>query len=184
MSKQVSITDYRNVSDWFYLVTATILIDLIAVFLTKYPGNPPIFKTGALDDWYTKFTTTAVLSDVTSILIGLAAARYIYTALGLKNPIFFVIILLIFQLCHDAFFFLAVIRPLPKGENQLIDVFKAYAEENGIGILKADALMMLGSAGLALSLKMLPAHVTNATLLITLYTLTYIIYTKKAETKH
>ena len=180
MSKAISITNYRDLGDWFYLITATILVDVVAIFLTKYPGVDPYFKTGVLDEWYTKFTTTGVLSDVTSILIGLAAARYIYTALDLNNPAFFIIILLLFQLCHDVFFFVAVIRPIPKGENQLIDVFKAYAEENGHKILGADALLMLGSSGVAFALKSIPDHITAATLLITLYALTYILYTKKA----
>lgn len=178
----ISITDYKNVHDWFYLITATILVDVVALFLTKYPGKDPYFNVNSLDDWYTKFGITAVLSDVTSILIGLAATRYIYTALNLNNPVFFILILVIFQLCHDVFFFLAVIRPIPKGENQLIDVFKAYAEENGKKILGADALLMLGSVAIAYALKSIPDHFTSTLLLITLYTLTYILYTRKAST--
>ena len=183
MPTLVSITDYKNIGDWFYLITATILVDVITIFLTKYPGPDPYFKTDVLDEWYTKFTTTAVLSDVASILIGLGAARYIYTALNLNNPFLFVLILLLFQLCHDVFFFLAVIRPIPKGENQLIDVFKAYAEENGHKILLMDALLMLGSAGVAFALKSVPDHITTATLILSLYVLSYIIYTRKATTK-
>ena len=176
----VSITDYKNVGDWLYLITATILVDVIALFLTKYPGPSQYFKVSALDNWYTKFGTTAVLSDVTSILIGLAAARYIYTSLNLNSPVFFILILLLFQLCHDIFFFLAVITPLPKGENQLIDVFKTYAKENGQKILGADALLMLGAAILGFLLKSMPDHITIAVLFISLYALTYILYTKKS----
>jgi hypothetical protein len=59
----------------------------------------------------------------------------------------------------------------------MIDVFKSYADENGAKVLVADATMMVSSAVLASLLKSSQGHVTIATLLITLYSMTYIIYT-------
>ena len=90
-----SITDYKNLNDWFYIITATFVIDLIGLFLDKYPGKNPFFKVNTLDKWYTKFGIFAILSDVASILIGIAAARYIYTALNLNSLLYFILILLI-----------------------------------------------------------------------------------------
>ena len=89
----LDITNYQNINDWFYLIIATLCIDLVAVIFTKYPGTNPFFKVGALDEWYTKFGILAVISDVISILIGIGIARYVYTALNLTNPILFVLIL-------------------------------------------------------------------------------------------
>lgn len=177
-----NITNFNNLNDWFYLIPAVILIDFIGLVLEKYPGNSPYFKVKTLDDWYTKFGILAVGSDVLSILIGIMVARYIYTTLNLNNPIYFIIILLVFQLLHDALFYLAVIKPLPKGHNQMIDVFKSYGDENGGKILVADALLMLASVAAGSVLKSLPDHYTIAVSFITLYSLCYILYTRKPET--
>ena len=174
-----NITNYKNVNDWFYLVPAAIVVDFIVITLTKYSGKAPYFKVDALDAWYTQFGTLAMASDVLSALIGIMISRYIYTGLGLKNPLLFLGIVIAFQLVHDAFFYLAVIRPLPVGHNKMIDVFKAYSEENGAKILVADALILLSTVGIASLLKSLPDHITIATSLIAMYSLTYIVYTRK-----
>jgi len=173
----MNITNYKNIGDWFYLVPAVLVIDLIVIFLTKYPGMNPSFKVTSLNEWYTKFGISAVASDVLSILIGLMVTRYIYTTMNLKNPLLFLLILVLFQVAHDIFFYTQVILKMPKGHNQMIDVFKSYADENGAKVLVADAIMMVSSAVLASALKSSEGHVTIATLLITLYSITYIIYT-------
>lgn len=173
----MDITNYKNNGDWFYLVPAVLLVDVIVIFLSKYPGTNPSFKVNSLNEWYTKFGLTAVASDVLSILVGLMVTRYIYTSMNLKNPLLFLLILVLFQLAHDIFFYTQVILKLPKGHNQMIDVFKSYADENGAKVLVADAIMMLSSAVFASLLKSSEGHVSIATLLITLYSMTYIIYT-------
>ena len=173
----MDITNYKNIGDWFYLVPAVLVVDVIVIFLSKYPGNNPTFKVNSLNEWYTKFGLSAVASDVLSILLGLMVTRYIYTTLNLKNPLLFLLILVLFQLAHDIFFYTQVILKLPKGHNQMIDVFKSYADENGAKVLVADAAMMVSSAVLASLLKSSQGHVTIATLLISLYSMTYLIYT-------
>jgi hypothetical protein len=173
-----NITNYNQTGDWFYIVTAAIVVDFVVIVMTKYAGPRPFFKVGALNDWYTRFGALAAISDITSALIGVAAARYIYTGLGLSGALAFAACIVAFQLVHDIFFYLAVILPIPTGENQMIDVFKAYAAENGAMILVADALILLSTAGLGAVLKGLPAHYTVATGLLSTYAMTYILYTK------
>ena len=173
----MDITNYKNIGDWFYLVPAVLVVDVIVIFLSKYPGNNPTFKVNSLNEWYTKFGLSAVASDVLSILLGLMVTRYIYTSMNLKNPLLFLLILVLCQLAHDIFFYTQVILKLPKGHNQMIDVFKSYADENGAKVLVADAAMMVSSAVLASLLKSSQGHVTIATLLISLYSMTYLIYT-------
>jgi hypothetical protein len=171
------ITKFSTTGDWLYLVTAVCLVDFVVIMLAKYPGRDPFFKVGQLNEWYDRFGVFAVASDVLSILIGIFFARYIYSALGLNNPLYFVAILLAFQLAHDLFFYVAVIQQLPAGHNQMIDVFKAYGAENGAKILVSDALMMLGSVGVASYLKSLPAQYTIGVLFITLYSICYSVFT-------
>ena len=172
------ITNYRNISDWYFIGVAAIVVDFAVILMTRYPGANPSFKVAALSEWYDRFGFVAALSDILSAMIGIGAARYIYAGAGLKGTFAFVACIVLFQLAHDAFFYLAVIKPLPAGENHMIDVFKSYAAENGAKILVADALILLSTAGVAAALKALPFHYTVATGLLSTYALTYILYTK------
>ena len=172
-----NITNYKATGDWFYLTTSAIVVDLAVIFMTKYPGKHPMFGVKALNDWYTEFGALAAASDILSALIGIFFARLIYAQLG--GPVWvFVAAIIGFQLFHDLLFYLAVIVPLPKGENAMIDVFKAYAAENGAAIFLADAAILLATAGLGSFLKGLPEYYTTGTLLTSLYSLCYVIYTK------
>jgi hypothetical protein len=175
-----TISDSNAVGDIFYIFVAALVVDFLTVIITKYPGPKPYFTVKALDDWYTRFGLTAVAADVLSVMIGVVMARYIFTAFGFSpsSILLFIAVLLIFQLCHDAFFFLAVIQPLKRGENTMIDVFKDYAIENGGKILVADALLVLGTAAGATLLKNLPFHLTATVGLVTAYALCFVTYTK------
>ena len=175
----LQITNFNNLQDWLYIVTAVVLVDFIVVCFAKYPGRNPYFKVDALDKWYNMFGIFAIGSDVLSILIGIMMTRYIYTSFGIQTPMYFLAILLLFQLFHDILFYVCVIQPMPRGHNKMIDVFKEYGLENGAKILGADALMMIFSVLIASLLKYLPTHYTIATLFVTLYSFCYIVYTRK-----
>jgi hypothetical protein len=177
----MNIFDYKKTGDYLYIITAAVVVDLIVIFLARYPGPSPMFKVKALNDWYEKFGFLAAAADILSLIIGVTAARYLYTGLGLKNSLlFFVAVVVLFQLCHDVFFFLAVITQMPKGENKMIDVFGDYAKENGAKILVSDALMMIGTTLLAAFLKELPAHVSVSSLTVSLYALCFVLYTQRS----
>lgn len=172
------VSNYKNEGDWLYLVTGAVVVDLVVIFMSKYLGQP-VLGIKTLNDWYTQFGLLAAGADILSVLMGLFFARLIYAQLG--GPIWvFIASILGFQLFHDVLFYLGVILPLPKGENAMIDVFKAYAVENGHKILFADAAIMLGSVGVASFLKALRPVYTTGTLLVALYALCYILYTKSA----
>jgi hypothetical protein len=175
-----TITNYKNLGDWFYLVPAVLVVDFIVLIASKYPGTNPLFSKPniSLNDWYNRFGIAAVAADVLSILIGIMVARYIYTYLGLKGPWLFLLVLVLFQLCHDLFFYFFVILPIPQGHNQMIDVFKAYGKETGSNILGVDALMMIASVLIGSFLKSIPDHYTVATSFVTLYSLCYVLYTR------
>ena len=174
------ITDYRVNSDWFFLTTAAMVVDYAVILMTRYPGPNPIFKVKALNEWYDRFGLVAAICDVGSALIGLGAARYIYTLAGFSGALMFLVSIVGFQLFHDILFYLAIIKPTALGQNQMIDVFKAYAAENGAKILAADAAILISSAGIASALKALPTHYTVSVAIVTMYAMTYIFYTKRA----
>jgi hypothetical protein len=177
-----SITNYKAIGDWFYILTAVVLVDFVVILLAKYPSDKPLFAVGSLNAWYDAFGLAAVAADVFSIAIGIAAARYIVTSLNIKGLLSFLAVIVAFQLAHDIFFYTAIIQPMPPGHNKMIDIFKSYGKENGAKILVSDALMMLASVGIAMGLKGLPAHITTAVALITLYGVCYAIYTRDPVT--
>jgi hypothetical protein len=174
------ITNYRFNGDWLFLITATILVDYAVILMARYPGRDPVFKVGALNEWYDRFGLVAAICDVGSLLIGLAAARYIYTLGGFSGALMFLICIVGVQLLHDILFYRMIIRPATAGQNEMIDVFKSYAAENGTKILVADAAMLIASAAVASVLKALPTHYTVSVAIVTVYAMTYIFYTKRA----
>jgi hypothetical protein len=83
------------------------------------------------------------------------------------------------QLLHDVFFYFVVIRGLPQGHNQMIDVFKAYADEGGWTILLADAMIMTGTVTIATFWDLFFSYRFIAfQTLLGMYSLIYITYTK------
>jgi hypothetical protein len=180
------ITDYTNIGDWSYILLAILIIDLIVLFLTRYF---PDLLGKSLNVWYERFGLNAVLSDVFIIAIGFALARYAYkyfqpVSYDGFNLWLFLGLLVGIQALHDIFFYLFVIKPIPKGHNRMMDVFKDYAASAGGKIIVADAAMMLGSAFLAMMFKEMPADIVTLIGLFSIYTLPYILETTNKYSFH
>jgi hypothetical protein len=60
----------------------------------------------------------------------------------------------------------------------MMDTFKRYSEDLGLQILGADALMMIGSAIVAMLFKYVPLHVFVSISTLVSYILPYILYTR------
>ena len=160
------------------LAAATWVDFVVMVTIRVAPGQHFSFlpPTGALTLWYDKFGLAAVAADVLSLMIGVLIATLLFPnahGLSLVAAAIFV------QLLHDVFFYFVVIRGLPQGQNQMIDVFKSYADEGGWTILFADSLMMMFTVLLAeLNDLVLPYRVIAFEALLGMYSLIYITYTK------
>jgi hypothetical protein len=88
------------------------------------------------------------------------------------------VIALAIQIFHDIWFYFAVVVPIPKGHNQIIDLFKEYADENSWKIIVADSLMVGSTVVLAELLSYYHESVVSFVGLLATYALTYIIYTR------
>lgn len=156
---------------------AILLVDLVVIFLVRF--YPKTFGE-SINDWYDEFGLAAVLSDVTIIAIGIAITRYIYSAYFMEQEGwsigYFIALAVVVQLVHDVIFAYGVVDKIPKGHNSMIDVFKTYIA-GGPKILLVDAAMVAGSIGIAAYLKTLDYHYISSISLVSLYTLTYILYT-------
>jgi hypothetical protein len=156
---------------------AILFVDVFVIFLVRFfParfGKP-------INDWYDDFGLAAVLSDVAIIAIGIALSRYIYSYLFMEKEGwhmgYFIGLAVVIQLVHDVLFAYGVVNPIPKGANSMIDVFKDYVKGGPI-ILFVDSLMVIGSILIGAALKNQDAHYTVSGSLVTVYALTYILYT-------
>ena len=172
------ITNPEDAKDWWYILLAILIVDVVVIFLAKYL---PDILGESINLWYERFGLNAVISDVLIIAIGFFIARYAYThfmpaSYGF-NLWYFLAILVLVQLVHDLFFYVAIIKPIPQGHNRMIDVFKRYSS-GGVKILLSDAAMMIASALIAMYLKEAGPETYAGVSLLTIYTLPYILETK------
>lgn len=172
-----NVGNYRANEDWWFYIPAIIFVDTFMVFLVRF--MPQIFGR-PINQWYDEFGLAAVLSDVTIIAIGIAIARYVYSVFFMEeegwNLMYFTGLAVIIQIIHDMAFAFGIVAKIPRGHNSMIDVFKAYVE-GGPKIILTDAVMIAGSIGIAAALKELDYHYTASFSLVTLYSLSYILYT-------
>ena len=172
-----NIGNYKATEDWWFILPSILVVDVVVIILVR--AFPHTFGT-TINDWYDEFGLAAVLSDVSIIAIGIAIARYIYTAYFMEQEgwsiLYFTALAVLIQLVHDVVFAFAVVEKIPKGHNSMIDTFKEYIK-GGPKILLADALMVAGSIGLAAALKATDFHYTASISLVTAYALSYLLYT-------
>ena len=123
------------------IVLAVILVDIIALVLAKTNLVGKV-----LQDWYQKFTIGAFVADVSSISFGIFLSLLIFKyALPASIPFnlgTFILSVIIIQLIHDLLFAFLIIN-YPKNNNNMIDLFKSYINENDWKILLVDASMMI-----------------------------------------
>lgn len=173
------ISDYYNLYDNVLIFFGALIMDVLLIFLVRYF---PTFFGQSLNEWYTTFKFSAILSDILIVLLGFMIARYIYTT-WIKptygwNPFIFLGLLIAIQIIHDILFYLVVILPIPIGHNEVIDLFKKYSSSAGLKVFGGDAGLMIATAFTAMYYKSEPTHVLLLGSVLALYNATYILYTK------
>ena len=137
-----NISNHNNISDYPAIFNAAVLADIIIIFLLYYTNifNDP--KT--LKKWYEKYRLSAVIADVFILIIGMILGRFFYYKIfNDYSFIKFTMLILVIQIIHDISFYQFIIKPLPKGLNDMIDLFKDYATEVGGTAILGDSFMML-----------------------------------------
>jgi hypothetical protein len=152
--------------DLLHISAAVAWVDFITLALHR------VFNLGnSLDKWYTEFGIVAVISDCLSIVLVIMIAQIFFP----RYPLLLTAIVI--QTVHDLLFYLLVILPIPRGTNQMIDVFKDYSVENGWKILVADSLMVGSTVLIGKQLVNFDTSIVQLFGLFGAYALTYIIYT-------
>ena len=149
------------------IASAVVWVDFVTIVLHK------IFGFGkSLDKWYEHFGFLAVISDCLVIVLAILFAKMFLP----QYPLLYSAVAI--QIIHDILFYQFVIVPTPRGQNQIIDLFKEYATENSWKIVAYDSLMVASTVLLAQQFATMKKSNVTFLGLLGAYALTYIIYTK------
>ena len=173
------ISDIYDLGDWSFLLVAALVVEVIGVAITRFF---PAFSGKYLNLWYSRFKMSAILSDVTSILIGFGLAKYFYTEVIYPkadwNPLYFTGTAIVIQVIHDFLFYFGVIKQVPEGKNGILDVMRSYGEAGGAKLVLGDSVIMAGTSVGAMLLKATSPHLVVLLGLVAAYSLPYFMEVK------
>lgn len=170
-----TIADFNNLSDYLPILNGSIIADIIVIFIVYYTR---FFNSKYLMKWYETYRLSAVIGDVLILVIGLILARYIYTKIFESFSLWkFLLVLVGLQIIHDVLFYVLFMN-IPSGINKMMDVFKMYAGEVGGGAILGDSFMIIIAGLLSYFLQKQSQHFNIITLIVSVYLIPYILYTK------
>jgi hypothetical protein len=167
-----NISNFKNVNDYLPILNGALNADLIILFLL-YHG---VFKSIYLKKWYRTFNLSATIADILILMIGIIIARFVYSYIFSDFNIWlFTGLAVVIQITHDILFYL-LFNNIPKGYNYMLDFFKLYAKEVGVGAILGDSFMMILACLLSSYFATFSLNVNIITLVISFYFLPYMIY--------
>jgi len=165
------ISDFNNVNDYLPILNGCLNADLIIIFMV-YHG---FFQSSYLMKWYKKYQLSAVVADVLILFIGIILARFFYTYLFDSFSIWkFTCLAVFIQIIHDYLFYF-MFSNIPRGYNEMIDFFKDYAKEVGIGAILGDSFMMIISCLLSSHFAIYNLNTNIISMIVSLYFIPYVI---------
>ena len=165
------ISNFNNVSDYLPILNGCINADLVVLFLVFHGA----FKSVYLKKWYKKYQLNAVIADVLILFIGIILARFFYKYFFDTFNIFkFTSLAVCIQIIHDLLFYW-MFTSLPVGYNSMLDFFKEYAKEVGVGAILGDSFMMIVACLMSSSFATYSLNMNIITLVISLYFFPYMI---------
>ena len=171
----IDISNFNKLQDYLPMLNGSIIADIIVLLIVYYT---PYFNSHYLMKWYETYRLSAVIADVLILVIGLIITRYIFKYFNLKWNIFlFLAILLGVQIAHDYLFYL-FFSYVPRGVNNMLDLFKDYAKEVNVGAIMGDSFMIVIAALLSSYFAGFSLHTNIILLICSVYLIPYILYTK------
>jgi hypothetical protein len=166
-----NISNFNNTTDYLPILNGCINADLI-ILLLLFHG---VFNSQYLKKWYKKYQLNAVIADVLILFIGIIITRFIYGYIFETFNIWkFTGLAVCIQIIHDILFYW-LFSSLPIGYNAMLDFFKGYAKEVGMGAILGDSLMMILSCLLSSYFATYNVNINIITLVISLYFMPYMI---------
>lgn len=172
------LINYNDKNDYLPILTSNLYADLLIILIT-FTG---ILGTGkswkVLTNWYKKYRLSAMLADILIGVIYLLIARYVVYVLKWKVDLFqFGVIAVLIQILFDFLFYL-FFQMVPKGSNNMLDLFKDWAKFAKADALWGDSILVLVGVILSSFLKEKSFNMNMFLLIIGGYLTPYIIYMK------
>lgn len=170
-----NISNFDDITQYLSILNGSLLADIIVLLIVYYT---PYFDSKYLMKWYEDFRLSAIIADVLILVIGIILARYFYyTVFSKYSHIKFIGLVVLIQVIHDMLFYL-FFSSLPVGANAMFDLFKKYAAEVNAGAILGDSFMIIIATIASMYFATLGKHTNVISLIVMLYTLPYILYTK------
>ena len=171
----MDLHNFYNTSSYLPILNGSIAADLVILFIVYYT---PYFDSFFLKNWYETYRLSAVIADVLILVIGFIITRAIFTYYGWSwNFYLFLGTILVVQILHDILFYLFFMN-VPKGMNNMLDLFKKYAKESGGRAILGDSFMIIITVLLAYLFANYSTNINIISLVVLVYLIPYIIYTK------
>tara|TARA_B100000900_G_scaffold126708_2_gene107051 strand:- start:36821 stop:37417 length:597 start_codon:yes stop_codon:yes gene_type:complete len=172
------LINYNDKNDYLPIFTSNLYADLLIIFITftGILGTSKSWK--VLGNWYKKYRLSAMLADILIGVIYLLIARYVVYVLKWKVDLFqFGVIAVLIQILFDFLFYL-FFKMIPKGSNDMLDLFKDWAKFAKADALWGDSILVLVGVVLSSFLKEKSFNMNMFLLIIGGYLTPYIIYMK------
>ena len=165
------LSNFGNINDYLPIINGAINADLI-ILLLVFHG---VFKSVYLKKWYKKYQLNAVLADTIILIIGIILTRFFYKYLFSSFSIWkFTGLAVAIQIIPDVLFYF-LFKNLPLGYNAMLDFFKEYANEVGVGAIIGDSFMMILACLLSSNFATYSTNVNIIALFVSLYFFPYMI---------
>ena len=167
------ISNFNKVSDYLPIFNGVLVSELIILLLVSLG----FFKSVFLKEWYLNFDISAVIMDLLILVIGFIITRYLYKKVFSDYKLWkFILLFLVVQIVHDILFYILFEYIIPKGHNTVIDLFKKYAKEVGVGAILGDSFMVIVSCVIASLLAKKNLNFNLITSIVTMYIIPYLIF--------
>ena len=181
LSKTTNLKPLNNYNDKFEyipIITSNIYADLLIILITfsQVLGNDKSWK--ILTHWYKKYRLSAMIADILAGVLYLLVSRYIDHYYDLKLDLFqFTVLSVIVQIILDYLFYL-VFSSIPKGQNDMLDLFKDWAKHAKLNAIWGDSLLIVVGVILSAILNKQSFDTNIFVLILGLYLVPYFIYMK------
>lgn len=165
------ISHFSKVSDYLSILNGALLVEIavLFIFLSRKKQTP-------LVNWYKTYRLSAVLADVLVVVLGIIITRFLYPVVFNIFSIWkFIALLVIVQTIHD-FLFFKIFTGIPRGKNQMLDLFKDYAKDSGMTAILGDNLIVIFSALFASLLANFSLNTNLIIMIFSLYFIPYFLY--------
>jgi hypothetical protein len=172
------VANYNNNFEYLPLLTSNLYADLLIIFITfsGLLGTGKSWK--VLSNWYKKYRLSAMIADILIGVLYLMAARYVDYAYNLKLDLFkFGVLAVAIQLFFDFAFYL-LFSLIPKGKNDMLDMFKTWAKYAQLDALWGDSILVLVGVVVSAFLNQQSFNANMFWLIFGAYITPYIIYMK------